>query len=77
MQACNDRASLCAALAAFAPVVAQLEQAALDCGVEKTVLDQCLRSMQEQARQLDELAKNQPDDQSGPSEPAPPDNPHG
>jgi hypothetical protein len=56
MQACNDRASLCAALAAFAPVVAQLEQAALDCGVEKTVLDQCLRSMQEQARQLDELA---------------------
>lgn len=51
-----ERGSLCAALADFAPVVAQLEQAALDCGVEKTVLDQCLRSMQEQARQLDELA---------------------
>lgn len=55
-----ERTGLCAALADFAPTVARLEQIAKDCGVEKAVLDQCLRSIEEQARQLDRLSADGP-----------------
>lgn len=44
------------ALADFAYTVARLEQIARDCGVENAVLEQCLHSIEVQARQLDELA---------------------
>jgi serine/threonine-protein kinase HipA len=51
-----ERGNLCVALADFAYTVSKLEPLARDCGVEKSVLDQCLHSIEEQVRQLDELA---------------------
>ena len=52
----TERSSLCEVLADFAYTVARLEQIARDCGVEKAVLEQCLHSIEVQARQSDELA---------------------
>ncbi len=72
-----ERVSLCEALADFAYTVARLEQIALDCGVEKAVLDQCLHSIEEQTRQLDALSNNVPVQGIDPVAGSAPEVPHG
>jgi serine/threonine-protein kinase HipA len=51
----NERATIATELAAFAKTVGRLEAIAQDCGVESEVLGQCLKSIEAQARQLEEL----------------------
>lgn len=52
----NERTSIAAELTVFAKSLGQLEAIARDCGVEQDVLVQCLRSIEEQTRQLDNLS---------------------
>jgi serine/threonine-protein kinase HipA len=52
----HERAAIAAALADFAATVGQLEVIARDCGVEPDVLAQCLKSIEAQARQLENLS---------------------
>jgi serine/threonine-protein kinase HipA len=52
-----ERSAVAQALVAFASTVAALAQTAGDCGVEKPVLDPCLRSIEQQAEQLLEVAR--------------------
>lgn len=47
-----DKAAACQALRAFGDVVDKLESIALDCGVDRVLLDQCLASIERQAREL-------------------------
>jgi serine/threonine-protein kinase HipA len=52
----SHRAEIAAALSSFSANVASLPETAKDCGVEKEVLDQCMKSIEAQSRQLDALA---------------------
>jgi len=52
-----QRAAIAQALVDFAGTVAALEQTAAGCGVEKAVLDACLRSIEQQAAQLQEAGR--------------------
>ena len=52
-----QRAAIAQALVAFADTVAALAQTAVGCGVEKAVLDPCLRSIEQQATQLQEAGR--------------------
>lgn len=52
-----ERSAVAQTLVAFASTVAALAQTAGDCGVEKPVLDPCLRSIEQQAEQLLEVAR--------------------
>lgn len=51
-----ERAWIAVELAAFAKTVGQLDVIARDCGVEPDVLGQCLKSIEAQARQLEDLS---------------------
>lgn len=51
----HERAWLATQLVAFAAIIAQLSVIVKDCGVEADVIEQCARSMETQARQLDDL----------------------
>ncbi|MES2974679.1 MAG: type II toxin-antitoxin system HipA family toxin [Pseudomonadota bacterium] len=53
----GELALIAAELVAFAGTVAQLEAIARDCGVEASVLGQCLRTIEEQTRQLEQLGR--------------------
>lgn len=53
----KEREKLRLALSKYLPTVARLPQLAKDSGVEPTVLDACLQTIDAQVRQLDELAK--------------------
>ncbi len=52
----QERTQIAWELGAFATTVAGLDATARDCGVEADVLHLCLKSIEEQARQLDALA---------------------
>ncbi len=51
----DERTAILAELALFAKTVGRLDETARDCGVEPEVLTQCLKSIEEQARQLESL----------------------
>lgn len=51
-----ERSAIATELAAFATTVGQLERIARDCGVEAEVLSQCLKSIETQTRQLEDLS---------------------
>jgi len=51
----DERASIAAELAEFAKTVGRLDVIARDCGVEQEVLGQCLKSIEAQARQLQDF----------------------
>ena len=51
----NERTAILAELTHFAKTVGRLDETARDCGVEPEVLTQCLKSIEEQARQLESL----------------------
>lgn len=51
----DERESLAAELRGFADVVSSLEQTALDCGVERDVLELCRANIDEQVLQLEQL----------------------
>jgi serine/threonine-protein kinase HipA len=51
----HERASIAAELAVFAKTVARLDVIARDCGVDPDVLNQCSRSIETQARQLEDV----------------------
>jgi len=51
----REREALLAELGAFAPVVARLPEIARECGVDERVIEQCLRSIEAQAAQLQAL----------------------
>lgn len=50
-----ERTTIAAELTAFASTVARLEAIAQDCGVEADVLSQCIKSIETQTRQLEDL----------------------
>jgi serine/threonine-protein kinase HipA len=52
----TERAALAAELSQFAYTVARLDVIALDCGVERVVIDACAKAIDAQARQLMDLA---------------------
>ena len=52
----TERTALAAELAEFANTVARLEVIALDCGVERVVIEACAKAIDTQARQLADLA---------------------
>jgi serine/threonine-protein kinase HipA len=52
----TERTALAAELSEFADTVARLDAIALDCGVERVVIDACARAIDAQARQLMDLA---------------------
>jgi serine/threonine-protein kinase HipA len=51
----KERASIAAELSHFAKTVARLDVIAQDCGVDSDVLGQCSKSIENQARQLEDL----------------------
>jgi serine/threonine-protein kinase HipA len=51
----REREALLAELGAFAPVVARLPEIARECSVDERVIEQCLRSIEAQAAQLQAL----------------------
>lgn len=51
----TERTAIAAHLAEFAKVVARLEVIALDCGVERDVIEACAKAIETQARQLADL----------------------
>ena len=52
----TERTAIAAHLAEFAKVVARLEVIALDCGVDRDVIEACAKAIEIQARQLADLA---------------------
>ena len=55
-----ERGRLAHALAAFAPIVADIPRRALDCGIEGPVLEACRATIERQAEQLAALARLAP-----------------
>jgi serine/threonine-protein kinase HipA len=52
----SERTAIAAQLAEFAKVVARLDVIALDCGVDRDVIEACAKAIEIQARQLADLA---------------------
>jgi len=52
----TERTALAAELSQFADTVARLDVIALDCGVERVVIDACAKAIETQVRQLADLA---------------------